>query len=72
MAVAQHDVERPALQHAQRLLAAARGLDLVALLDEHALDQLSEVALIVDGQDAPLGHVLPRGCTRPNRQRLAA
>jgi hypothetical protein len=54
--VREDHVEVLALEDVQRLLAAGRGPDLVALSRQQALDQLAEVALVVDRQDAGLGH----------------
>ena len=57
--IGEHDVEGRALEQVQRFFAARRGLGLEALGREELLDQLAEIALVVDRQHAGFGHDPP-------------
>ena len=63
--IGEHDVERGALEDVERFFPARCGLGLEALRAEELLDQLAEVALVVDRQNAGFGHVPPRGRRGP-------
>ena len=57
--VGQHHVEVAALEEVQRLFASRSGDDLVALLGQEVFEEDPEVELVIDGEDARLGHRPP-------------